>query len=79
MRRRWPLEKVFHNQTGERIYDDYGQPVPVGGTRVRICECYCEVPCKAYRCRGCRQKRPWCCGGSPDDRCDYCVTGIKAA
>ena len=57
MRRKATLERVFHNQTGEPVYDDYGYVVPVGRSRVRTGECVCEVPCKAYRCGGCRQKR----------------------
>ncbi len=29
--------------------------------------------CKRFRCSQCKQWRPWCEGGAPDDRCNYCV------
>jgi len=67
---------MFHNQTREPIYDSYRYVIPVGGSRARVGECTCEVPCKAYRCKGCNTSRPWCCGGAPDVRCNYCVTGV---
>jgi len=67
------LDRVFHNRTDEPIYDTYRTPVPVGRSRVRVGDCMCKVPCKAYRCVACGQRRPWCCGGAPDVRCDHCT------
>ena len=66
-------DRVFHNRTGGTVADTYGQPVPRGWTRVRVGDCTCKVPCLGYVCVGCEQRRPWCCGGHPDVRCDHCV------
>lgn len=73
------LERVFHNRTNRPAVDSYGFVVLPGRSRVRTPECQCAVPCKSYVCRGCETLRPWCCGGSPDVRCDYCVTGHAPA
>lgn len=29
--------------------------------------------CKLFWCKGCKDWRPWCEGGAPDERCDTCV------
>ena len=57
--------------------DAYGIFTRVG-RRKRHVECVCDPklePCLKYVCPGCHVRRPWCCGGAPDVRCDHCTEG----
>ena len=52
--------------------DTYGFTVRPGMRRIQGCAC--KMRCqRSYKCTGCGQWRPWCCGGAPDPRCDHCV------
>lgn len=31
--------------------------------------------CHAFVCSQCGERRPWCFGGHPDERCDACFAG----
>jgi hypothetical protein len=64
---------VAYNWTGELLTDTYGNPWPKHAARVRTAPCKCLIPCAQYVCSACGERRPWCCGGSPDPRCDFCV------
>ena len=69
------LTVMFHNQSDAPIRDTYGCAIPVGGSRHVACKC--KVPCRTFKCPKCKERRAWCCGGSPAAECDHCWEGAR--
>lgn len=68
---------VTFNRSGDERFDTYGNRWAPYAACVRTPPCTCRVPCAQYLCPGCLERRPWCSGGYPDERCDACVMGLS--
>lgn len=69
--------RVEFNRSLEERRDTYGNVWAPRTARVRMSPCTCRVPCAIYLCSDCGKRRPWCRGGHPDPRCDFCVVGMR--
>lgn len=73
--------RATSSPAGRLLFDEQRHPFTGSCPAHRDGKCHGDhaepdSTCPAYVCSGCGERRPWCFGGHPDERCDACVAGI---